>query len=106
MQQRMVRQGDVLLVACARKPAGAMRVQRQAGARVILAEGEATGHAHAFVEDDVEEYEAKGERYIRIVSSPRLLRHEEHAPIEVPAGWWKLRRQREYSPEEIRRVAD
>ena len=35
----------------------------------------------------------------------RLL-HEEHAPIDLPAGSYIVRIQREYSPEALRNVAD
>jgi hypothetical protein len=35
-----------------------------------------------------------------------LLKHDEHATQAVPAGTYRNIRQREYSPEEIRRVAD
>lgn len=45
--RRMLRQGDVLLVEVTEEiPAEAKKVERDHG-RVVLAYGEATGHAHA-----------------------------------------------------------
>lgn len=82
--------------------------------RVVLAYGEVTGHAHAIVHEESMEWftvanddpEARGpDRYLRLVE-PTELRHEEHAPIPLTPGLWKVTRQREYTPERIRDVAD
>src|SRR6266851_6625022 len=45
--KRQYRQGDVLLCCVDRIPSGAKSVPRD-GDRVVVAEGELTGHAHAF----------------------------------------------------------
>jgi hypothetical protein len=37
---------------------------------------------------------------------PAALAHDEHATIMLPPGNYRIVRQREYSPEEIRDVAD
>ena len=44
--------------------------------------------------------------YLVIDGLPQQLRHEEHAEITLPAGIYKITRQREYSPEAIRSVCD
>jgi hypothetical protein len=46
-----------------------------------------------------------GTRFLEVVE-PVALRHEEHAPIDLAPGVYQVIQQREYSPEEIRRVAD
>lgn len=99
--------------------------------RVILAHGEVTGHAHEVVgaETDVEIpaadfFEEPDGRRILFVNRPCVLRHQEHGPIAldparpqmyrqgdvllqpIGAGAWEVRRQREYSPAEIRHVVD
>lgn len=98
--------------------------------RIILAHGEVTGHAHEVVSEtaagipSAEFFEEPDGRRILLVLAPCVLRHQEHAPIaldpEVPQQWrqgdvyglplgngaWEIRRQREYSPEAIRNVAD
>lgn len=83
---------------------------------VVLAEGEQTGHAHTITLDAPGEEIDGGEfpmqmatkdgvMYLRI-AEPLPLKHQEHATIVVEPGTYKVQRQREYSPEEIRTVAD
>lgn len=43
---------------------------------------------------------------ILVVNRPTLLRHEEHPAIGLPRGTYKVRRQREYTPEGWTRVMD
>ncbi|MGH9523996.1 MAG: hypothetical protein ACRD3E_15850 [Terriglobales bacterium] len=43
---------------------------------------------------------------MRVGSDGVRIVHEEHAPIVLPPGDYEIVRQREYSPEEIRNVAD
>ena len=105
---RLYRQGDVLLVAVKSIPRRA-RKQRRSG-RLVLAEGEVTGHAHAildreaelFLLADVEELERT---FLRVEAEVALV-HQEHATVMLPPGKYEVRRQREYSPEAIRRVSD
>lgn len=103
------RQGDVLLVRVDALPpdAAACKVEGD----VILAYGEVTGHAHRLAPATVKPF-AKGgvwsptaERFIQALEGAQLT-HEEHATIPLPAGVYRVVQQREYSPEEIRNVAD
>ena len=42
-----------------------------------------------------------------VVDAPdAVLRHEEHAPIVLPQGTYRVRRQRELEPRDARIVAD
>ncbi len=90
-----LRQGDVLLVEVAFVPAQAQPEPRSG--RIVLAEGEATGHAHAIHEPDARTFVHAGARFLLTRSRAQLL-HEEHAPIEVPPGSWRIVQQREYQP--------
>lgn len=92
----MFRQGDVLLVAVEAVPEQAQAEPR--GGRVVLAEGEVTGHAHAIEERDARTFTHDGQRYLLTKSKAQLI-HEEHAPIEVPPGAYRVVIQREYEPE-------
>jgi hypothetical protein len=93
----MARQGDVLIIGIAGKlPLGAREVQREGGS-VILMHGEATGHAHRIRSPNVTLFEAGDERLLR-VDAPSDLVHEEHAPIHLEPGLYKIVRQREYQP--------
>ena len=113
------------------KPAGC-KDARERG-RVILAHGEVTGHAHevlaADTDVDVEVppmdfFDEPSGRRVLLVTRPCSLRHEEHAPIAldpkaptqvrqgdvllnpIGPGAWEVIRQREFSAEQARQVAD
>lgn len=96
------RQGDVLLIECDAVPKD---VKKHAG--TVVATGEATGHRHRFEDEGaVALFDAPdGDMYAE-VSADTALVHEEHGPIPVKPGVYRVRRQREYTPAEIRRVSD
>jgi hypothetical protein len=102
---KMARQGDVL-VAAASKPKKLAPVAKEQG-RVILAHGEVTGHAHEIVPANAAMLmdAPNGDRFL-LVDAPCALIHQEHGTIQLAPGSYKVTRQREYSPEEIRQVAD
>jgi hypothetical protein len=79
-----------------------------AGDRVIVALGELTGHAHAFAADAVRLFReaGTGRSFFDIGDAGAALVHEEHDPIRVPEGRYELKRQREYTPQRPRYVAD
>lgn len=95
----MRRQGDVLLVEVDELPSQLAPVPREDG-RLVLAHGEATGHAHVLegqaelLAADLEEME---HRFLRVEVESSLL-HEEHDTIVVPPGSYRVVRQREYAP--------
>lgn len=73
--------------------------------RVILAHGEVTGHAHEIDQDQAEAWKVGEELTIKVRKAAPIT-HQEHAPIPLTPGYYKITRQREYSPEAIRNVAD
>ena len=96
------RQGDVLLVPCQEtKP----KTKPVAKKNVVLALGEVTGHHHTLT-GEVALFELKDGRRMAWVEAPAKLTHQEHATINVAPGMYWVIRQREYSPEAIRQVAD
>lgn len=106
------RQGDVILIRVDDAEVGA-EVPRE-GERVVLAHGEVTGHAHAIAERDAVLFETKTQQDAALMLGARILkasatvtlRHEEHAPITVPAGTYRVQIQREYAPGALRNVQD
>jgi hypothetical protein len=46
------------------------------------------------------------DRRFLLLAAGALLTHEEHAPIPLPAGAYRVVRQREYTSEQVRDVAD
>jgi hypothetical protein len=104
---KQYRQGDVFIeeVKTDVKALPHKKVERDQG-RIILAYGEATGHAHAILEPSAEMIELEtGERFVISEAGLRIV-HEEHSFINLAPGTYRINRQREYSPEEIRNVAD
>ena len=94
----LVRQGDLLLVPVAELPESVRRVR---GKRLVLAEGEATGHAHVVHDKRASLYQCSwpATRYLRVEGvEPVSLVHEEHDPLPVLPGVYEVRRQREYTP--------
>lgn len=99
----MYRQGDVLIEAVKSVPAGAKTLS---GARMVLAEGEATGHAHTIDSRYGEMYERDGILYLNVTEAAPL-EHQEHATITIAPGTYRVIRQREWSDaNEPRHVAD
>ena len=98
------RHGDVFLRRVQNLPAGAINVAASPRG-VVLAEGEATGHAHVMTAETVKLWAVGEQRYVT-VSKPSVLDHEEHGVLTIPEGTYEVIIQREYSPEAIRRVAD
>ena len=94
----LLRQGDVLLVPVERIPEDASVVELSS--RIVLAEGEVTGHAHAVLGERVELVETDdGTLYVEVVGEePAKLVHEEHDTLLLAPGSFEVRRQREYEP--------
>lgn len=112
MRQQMVRQGDVLVVPTKVKPTTSAKRITDHG-RVILAYGEVTGHAHEVIGVDngdvvpaMELFEEPDGTRLLVVKREALIQHEEHGRIGLAPGGYQVIRQREYSPEAIRNVAD
>lgn len=70
----------------------------QIDGKYILAKGEKTGHAHVIEEkNNIKVYEEDGFIYI-INQNAIKVEHEEHKPITLEPGIWKVGKQREYDP--------
>jgi hypothetical protein len=91
----LYRQGDILLRPIESIPTNAMPVPRDAG-RIVLAYGEATGHAHAIEAPEIEATLLsvdENTRFLRLMADVDLV-HEEHATLHVPKGSYSVVRQR------------
>lgn len=105
-KMEIYRQGDVALVRVTGRIGKGEEVPRDEHGRIVLAYGEVTGHAHAIMDPGATLIALGGTERILRVNKPVSLRHEEHGPIHLPRGNWRVLRQREYTPEEVRYVAD
>jgi len=98
----LYRHGDLLVQTTQGIPRGARRLNH-----LVLAEGELTGHSHRVAEKDAAElYDSQHELFLSVTGPRATLIHQEHGPIELPQGIYRVWRQREYSPREIRIVRD
>jgi hypothetical protein len=96
------RQGDVLIAEAGTIPAGARR--RPAA---VLVWGEATGHSHRVADPETAElYEVAGTLYLRVTARAATVIHEEHGPITLRRGDYRVWTQREYTPRAVLRVVD
>ncbi len=94
------RQGDVLLVQVGFLPEDASLEPTSVAPiknRIILAEGELTGHAHAVPSAAAAMYQWQGDRLLA-VNQATALTHEEHNPIALQPGIYKVVIQRQYDP--------
>lgn len=115
--QTHYRQGDVLIERIATIPPTAQPQKKSK--RIILAHGSATGHNHTlelrsavdwWKQGEIPSTNQKpsqlaGELFVTLPTGG-IVTHQEHSKIELPAGSYRIMRQREYSPEAIRNVAD
>src|SRR6266480_5091328 len=101
------RQGDVLLIKVSDMfdrgvPKGAKDITPK-DQRIVLAFGEVTGNAHALEEAKVGKaklWDAGAERFLQVLEKTALT-HEEHNPIPLEPGVYKVVQQREYAPEDL-----
>lgn len=113
----LYRQGDVLIERIEEIPSTAAKQRR--AKRVTLAHGEVTGHHHVLETADPADWWKEGEIAATLdkpanlageifVSLPKggTVTHDEHSPIALPEGKYRIMRQREYHPAEIRNVQD
>lgn len=111
------RQGDVLIERIAKIPTTAKPQKKSRS--IILAHGEVTGHHHCLEVADPADWWKEGEiattnakpstlagELFLALPNGGVVTHQEHSKIELPAGNYRVTRQREYSPEAIRNVAD
>lgn len=98
----LVRHGDVLVQRVAAVPTSARRRPGQ-----VLVRGEATGHSHRIGEAGAAVvYETVDDMFLEITAALGTLVHEEHGPIQLPQGVYRVWTQREYTPARIIRVVD
>jgi len=103
MKPKQKQQGDVLFQRLAKLPSEAgtnvgIYKMTDRGPRLVLAEGEATGHAHILEPEGESDAQliAIGERMLLKLSKGGTVTHEEHKPVRLEAGIWQVGRVREY----------
>ena len=107
---RLWAQGDILIEQVEYSPVSSQSHRPKIGAALLVAEGEAAGHRHRIIGsvvmycNDAQARSVPDGLYIAHlqISSPNArLEHEEHAPIELEQGTYRIRRQRQLEPTDI-----
>ena len=111
----MFAQGDLLIERVADiEPSGTIVAPDATGA-LVLADGELTGHRHAIFDrvtmfrDGTLAREIPAGLYVghvKVESGSALIQHQEHAPINLGEGTYRVRRQRELEPKDAVLVSD
>lgn len=104
MSTKIYRQGDILFIQTDSVPDAGTPTAR-VGGRIIVAEGEATGHHHAIATPATQMLTHQSLTWL-VAPDVTEVTHEEHDTITLPAGLYWIVRQREYTPERIRTVRD
>jgi hypothetical protein len=88
------RQGDILFIQADKS----IPTNGTASGTLEIAQGEVTGHAH-ILHAGVIRFLASMGNWLTHLDLPQggTIRHDEHAPIELPPGAYEIRRQREYA---------
>ncbi len=97
----MWRHGDVFIAAIAAIPEQAKKTMG-----TTLAYGEITGHSHRIETPAHATLLIQGNALFLEVSEPVRIVHEEHHPIMLPPGTYRVWQQREYTPQAIKIVRD
>ena len=92
------RQGDVLLIKLDRIPNAAKEHKKKD--RIVLAYGERTGHAHALSTQTATAY-SDGDDLFVDTQNGTILVHEEHTPLLIRAGQYRVIKQKEYVHKEL-----
>ena len=104
-----LRHGDVLVDKIERQKVAALKALPRSRMGAVLAEGEKTGHRHYLSGRNVELYELATDpsvKICRVGAGGATLRHEEHGPLELPPGDYRVTIKRQYSPEGWESVQD
>jgi hypothetical protein len=104
-------QGDLCIEPIADVDEIAGRLPPAGDGAVVLAEGEATGHRHAFHGGGVALFRDDGLAggvprdlfigILKIDAPTAALEHEEHDTIVLPRGTYRIRRQREFAGSDL-----
>lgn len=97
-----MRQGDVWFERVDGVPPAAKKAKGG-----TLALGEATGHHHSIVMGEYQRYEMPdGMQFVHVESPHAIVSHQEHAPVVLLAGTYKVPIQQEYVEGAFRNVLD
>lgn len=108
-------QGDILFIRSNSPLGRTIKQNKEGNGQLIIAKGEASGHAHVIGTRQAKKTEiiqasaqirdpfgrdeeiASGPRYL-VAEAEVTVKHDEHKPLLLPPGTYRIGRQREYEP--------
>src|SRR3990167_6539530 len=87
-------QGDIMGIKIDQLPQGLKKREGN-----IIVRGESTGSHHSLLGGSV--FERGEELYLQVIQPIGEVVHQEHNPIELPAGNYRVVRQRQYKKEDM-----
>lgn len=102
------RQGDILFIEETNENKEGLELCKDK----IVAHGEITGHHHSFSSDSqVLLYKKSGmenPELMEIQQDNAVLSHQEHLPLVIPKGLYRIKREQEYNPftKQLNKVKD
>jgi hypothetical protein len=112
---RLCAQGDILVERVDDALVSGQIVHAADAGAVVVAEGELTGHHHklfgrvTLYRDDALVHDIPDNLYIghvQVKGPSGRLEHEEHAPINLEQGTYRVRRQRQLEPSDVGLAGD
>jgi hypothetical protein len=95
MNKNQIQHGDILIRRIGTLPDGCQEVSRRNG-RIIVAEGELTGHHHTIVAEGCRLLQLKNELYLEVTADQVEITHEEHKTLPIPKGVYQIGKVKEY----------
>jgi hypothetical protein len=112
--KNMAAQGDFVIIRVEEYPEGLEEKEAENG-KIVVAHSE-TGHNHVMERTAVKGFKAKNAKQAELfelfllVDKPTTIEHQRsfdtHEALLVPPGRYKIKRQREYTPQGFRKAAD
>jgi len=99
MDWKQARQGDVFFERISKIPEKLKKVKRTAGSKIVLAEGEKTGHAHVIEQTEKVDVWFEGDKLYLKVGEEVSVTHEEHGKVDLPPGNYRVSKQKDVFPD-------
>lgn len=94
---KQIQQGDVLFQELESLPQAAAKIAHKGP--IVVARGEKTGHSHVVDSDQVTLWQltrgGETQTYLE-VRAPAIVRHDEHKPLQIPTGIYRVGRVKEF----------
>ena|SRR5216683_4262656 len=98
MKQIQLRQGDVMAISIDKLPKGLKKKKDN-----VLVHSDSTMHDHTLVKGTVY-VDKEGKLFADVPVKTQIVHTEDHGPIDIPKGFYEIRRQTEYGSGDMVKV--